>query len=75
MGVRFRCALLTCALGAGQALAAPADLLITNARVWTVDAQQPWAEAVAIRGDRIDWVGKRADTAAHTGPATPNPAP
>jgi predicted amidohydrolase YtcJ len=70
MGMRFRCALLTCALGAGQALAAPADLLITNARVWTVDAQQPWAEAVAIRGDRIDWVGKRADTAAHTGPDT-----
>ena len=70
MSWRFRCALLACALGAGHTLAAPADLLITNARVWTVDAQQPWAEAVAIRGERIDWVGKRADATAHTGPDT-----
>jgi len=36
---------------------APADLLIVNARVHTVDAAQPRAEAVAVRGERIVWVG------------------
>ena len=36
---------------------APADLLIRNARVYTVDDDRPWAEAVAIRGEWIVWVG------------------
>ena len=35
---------------------ASVDVLIRNARVYTVDDSQPWAEAVAIRGDRIVWV-------------------
>jgi predicted amidohydrolase YtcJ len=34
-----------------------ADLLITNAKVYTVNTKQPWAEAVGIRGDRIIFVG------------------
>ncbi len=34
-----------------------ADLIIQNARVWTVDASQPEAEAVAILGERIVAVG------------------
>jgi hypothetical protein len=34
-----------------------ADLIITNARVWTVDRNQPNAKAVAILGDRIVAVG------------------
>jgi hypothetical protein len=54
----------------GPLAAAPADVLISNARVYTVDASQPWAEAVAIRGDRIAWVGRDADAAAQAGPAT-----
>ncbi len=37
------------------------DVLIRNARVYTVDDSQPWAEAVAIRGDRIVWVGSDAE--------------
>ncbi|MFL5738138.1 MAG: amidohydrolase [Actinomycetota bacterium] len=39
----------------------PADLVLTNARVYTVDAVRRWAEAVAIRGDRIVAVGTAAD--------------
>ena len=35
----------------------PAELIITNARAYTVDAARPWAEAVAIRGNRIVFVG------------------
>jgi len=34
-----------------------ADLLIHHAKVYTVEEGQPWAEAVAIREDRIVWVG------------------
>jgi hypothetical protein len=39
----------------------PADLIIRNARVWTADPSRPRAQAVAIRGDRILWVGEEAD--------------
>jgi predicted amidohydrolase YtcJ len=34
-----------------------ADLVITGADVWTVDAARRWAGAVAVRGDRIVAVG------------------
>ncbi len=43
--------------------APPADLVFTNARVYTVDPSQPWAEAVAVKGNRIVYVGA-ADAAA-----------
>ena len=38
-----------------------ADLVIRNARVYTVDPALPWAEAVAVSGGRITWVGADAD--------------
>jgi hypothetical protein len=41
-----------------------ADLLITNARVITMNPRQPGIEAFAIRGDRIVWVGSTAQSAA-----------
>lgn len=34
-----------------------ADLVLVNGRVYTVDANHPWAEAVAVAGDRILAVG------------------
>lgn len=39
----------------------PATLVVTDARVWTGDAGQPWAEAVASRNDRIIAVGTAAE--------------
>ncbi len=48
----------------------PADVLIKDARVYTVDPSMPWAEAVAVRGDRIDWVGTAAEAFVHVGPDT-----
>jgi hypothetical protein len=39
----------------------PADLVLLNARVWTAEPSQPWAEAVAVRGNRIVAVGKNAE--------------
>jgi predicted amidohydrolase YtcJ len=47
-----------------------ADLIITNARVWTVDARLPAAEAVAVAGDRIVAVGSVADIDLWRGSAT-----
>jgi len=38
-----------------------ADLLLFNAHVITIDRNHPVAEAVAIQGDRIAWVGATAD--------------
>ena len=50
--------------------AAPADMVILHARVYTVDEKLPWAEAVAVRGDRIAWVGSDAEAAPYIGQAT-----
>jgi len=43
------------------AQAAVVTLAIVNARVWTGDARRPWAEAVAVSGDRIAAVGTTAE--------------
>ena len=40
----------------GRAPAAP-DLILANGKVFTADSTRPWAEALAIRGDRIVAVG------------------
>jgi predicted amidohydrolase YtcJ len=36
-------------------------MAIVNARVWTGNPKQPWAEAIALRGDRIAIVGSNAE--------------
>jgi len=41
-----------------------ADLIVTNARVLTMDPANPRAEAVAVRGNKIVAVGTRADVEA-----------
>jgi predicted amidohydrolase YtcJ len=48
----------------------PADVIITHAKVYTVEAQSPWAESIAIRGDRIVSVGPRRKVERFRGPAT-----
>jgi predicted amidohydrolase YtcJ len=53
-----------------QTAAAPADLLLTNARVVTVDDGVPQAEAVAVRGDRIVALGTSAELRRYVGAAT-----
>jgi len=47
-----------------------ADLVVANAKVWTVDPARPRAEAVAIVGERIAAVGTAAEIDAWRGPAT-----
>lgn len=47
-----------------------ADLVLHNGKVFTADAQRPWAEAVAVRGSRILAVGDDAPVRALEGPDT-----
>ena len=47
-----------------------ADLVVTNARVWTVDPARPDAEALAVIGERIVAVGSKSEIQAWHGPAT-----
>src|SRR5436190_14086067 len=62
--------LTACAVCArGQARPA-ADLIIQNARVWTVDRDHPEAEAVAVVGDRIVAVGSNQEVDAWRGAKT-----
>lgn len=54
----------------GAPPAPPADLVLVGGRVYTVEADRPWAEAVAVRGDRIVKVGTEAEVRALKGPNT-----
>jgi predicted amidohydrolase YtcJ len=47
-----------------------ADLIILNAKVWTVDKTHPTAQAVAVLGDRIVAVGSNGDVEAWHGVRT-----
>jgi predicted amidohydrolase YtcJ len=47
-----------------------ADVIVTNARIYTVNAKQPWAEAIAIRGGNITAVGGAKDIDSYRGPET-----
>ena len=42
-----------------------ADVVFTNARVYTLDVTLPWAEAVAVKGNEIIYVGSSAGVDAH----------
>ena len=46
------------------------DILIKNARVFTVNDSQPWAEAVGAIGDRIVFVGSDREATDLVGPDT-----
>jgi predicted amidohydrolase YtcJ len=50
--------------------AEPADLLIVNGRIATLDPKQPNAEAIAIRGERIAAVGTDHHVSSFRGPNT-----
>jgi predicted amidohydrolase YtcJ len=55
----------------GQAVAPkPADLVLRNGAVYTLNAARNWAEAVAVTGGRIVYVGPESGAARWVGPAT-----
>jgi predicted amidohydrolase YtcJ len=48
----------------------PADLIVTNARIYTVDDSHPVAEAFAVRGGRVAFVGDARGALTLRGPQT-----
>lgn len=48
----------------------PADFVFHNGRVYTVDESAPWADAVAVTGKTITWVGDSAAALTFAGPDT-----
>ena len=50
--------------------ATQADTVIVNARIYTVNPGQPWAEALAIRGDKLLAIGSVKEIEAYRGPST-----
>jgi predicted amidohydrolase YtcJ len=58
------------AAGRSPAPQAPADLVLTNGKVVTVDDKQPEARAVAVRAGRIVAVGTEKDIRRFIGPST-----
>ncbi|WP_310571887.1 amidohydrolase [Gemmatimonas sp.] len=53
-----------------QPAALPADAIYTNARIWTGDAAQPSAQALAVRDGKLVAVGTAAQALAYRGPST-----
>ena len=49
---------------------APADSILTNGRIFTVDESAPWAEAIAISGSDIVYVGDADGAQAYVGDGT-----
>jgi predicted amidohydrolase YtcJ len=49
---------------------AAADLLVLHAKIYTVNPKQPWADALAITGDKITAVGSEKDIEVFRGSKT-----
>src|SRR5260370_29235342 len=47
-----------------------ADTIIVHAKIYTLNVQQPWAEALAIKADKILAVGSDHDIQAYRGSST-----
>src|ERR1700746_2587047 len=63
-------ALLLMGISAGAQTKPAADLIITNAKIWTVDKTRPQAESLAVLRDRIVAVGSSTEVDAWHGPQT-----
>ncbi|MEO8198655.1 MAG: amidohydrolase [Thermoanaerobaculia bacterium] len=58
------------AASAAAASGPAADLVLRHGAIYTVDAARSWAESLAVRGDRIVFVGADRDVSAFVGPKT-----
>src|SRR3984957_3934206 len=56
--------------GASMAARASADLVVTEARIYTAAADHRYAEALAVSGGRLVYVGGKSGAAEWIGPAT-----
>ena len=68
---RFALAAGCCiALAASVHAQQPADTVLLHGKVYTENAAQPWAEAIAIKDGKIEAVGSAAEIARYRGAAT-----
>ncbi|MGQ0540071.1 MAG: amidohydrolase, partial [Gemmatimonadaceae bacterium] len=56
--------------GAGSRQSATADLIVTNARIYTVDPTRPFVEAMAVKDGRVLFTGAARGVMTYRGPAT-----
>jgi predicted amidohydrolase YtcJ len=59
-----------CGLAHAADAPGPADLVITDAKIYTADAKRSMAEALAVRAGKIVFVGSKNDAARFIGPKT-----
>ena len=66
------CLVIVCAvaLAACRAAAPSADTVLFNGRMFTANDSQPWAQALAIKGERVIAVGDTPAVLALAGPST-----
>lgn len=58
-----------CDMSTRDRSAGPVTLAVVNARVWTGNTQRPWADAIAVAGDRLVAVGSSAEVRKQAGRA------
>ena len=66
----FCLSLIVFALAGCQPRVTPADLVLRNGRLYTVDGATPWAAAAAVRNGRFVYVGGEEGAARYIGGAT-----
>ena len=65
-----RCVALVLSVAAAGCAGNAPDTILINGKVFTADPTQPWAQAIAIRGDRIVGTADTATIVAMAGPST-----
>ena len=66
----FAALFLAARIGAAQTPAPAADLIVQNARIYTVDDGRPMAEAMAIRSGRVVFAGSQRGANVYRAPQT-----
>jgi len=62
--------LLLAKVGSASEASVPADLILVSANIWTGDAANPAAQALAVREGRIVAIGSNAEIERFRGPST-----
>jgi predicted amidohydrolase YtcJ len=62
--------LISISLGANPRLADPADTVFINGNVYTINERQPHAEAIAVKGSKVIFVGSNKQAKAYQGKGT-----
>ena len=62
--------LFALAVAPGSAQGGPVDLIFINGNIYTVNPRQPKASAIAVKGDRIVYVGTNEGAIRRLGPHT-----